>query len=51
MFMSKNVIFIVFVDNFLFWARSQYDIDNEMNTFKEYCTSYNWEHSRGELVY
>ena len=36
LFMSKTVIFVVYVDDFLFWARSQYDIDNLMKSFKEY---------------
>ena len=49
--MPKTVISVVFVDNFLFQERSQSDIDNVMNYFKDYGTSYNWEHSNGELVY
>ena len=28
LFMSKTLICVVYVDDFLFWARSQYDIDN-----------------------
>ena len=32
--MSKTVICVVFVENFLSWARSQYDIDNVMKSFK-----------------
>ena len=31
LFMSKTVICVVYVDNCLFWARSQYDIDNLIN--------------------
>ena len=50
LFMSKTAIFVVYVDNFLFRERSQYDIDNVMNSFKEDGTSYNWEHSKGEPV-
>ena len=34
--MSKTVICVVYVDDFLFWARSQYEIDNLMKSFKEY---------------
>ena len=46
LFMSKTVIFVVYVDDCLFWARSQYEIDNVMNSFKEDGPSYNWEHSK-----
>ena len=48
--MSKTVICVVYVDDCLFWERSQSDIDNVMKSFKEYGTSYNWEHSKGESV-
>ena len=48
--MSKNVICMVYVDYFLFWVRSQYEIDNLRNYFKEDEHSYNWEHSKGESV-
>ena len=48
--MSKTVIYVVYVDDCLFWARSKYDIDNVMKSFKEDGTSYNWEHSKGESV-
>ena len=48
--MSKTVICVVYVDDHLFWAHSQSEIDNEMNSFKEDGTSYNWEHSKGESV-
>ena len=41
---------MVYVDDFLFWARLQYDIDNAMKSFKEDGTSYNWELSKGESV-
>ena len=47
LFMSKTVICVVYVDDCLFWARSQYEIDNVMNSFKEDGPSYNWEHSKG----
>ena len=50
LFMSKTVICVVCVYDFLFWARSQSDIDNVMNYFKEYGPSYKWEHSNGESV-
>ena len=35
---------------YLFLARSQSDIDNVMNYFKEDGPSYNLEHSKGESV-
>ena len=35
LFISKTVICVVYVDDFLFWARSQSDIDNVMNYLKE----------------
>ena len=34
LFMSKTVICVVYVDNCLFWERSQSDIDNVINAFK-----------------
>ena len=48
--MSNAVVFVVYVDDCLFWARSQSDIDNVMKSFKDDGPSYNWEHSKGELV-
>ena len=48
LFISKTVICVVYVDDCLFWARSQSEIDNVMNYFKEDGTSYNWEHPKGE---
>ena len=48
LFMSKTMIFVVYVDDCLFWARSQSDIDNVMKSFKEDGPSYNWEHPEGE---
>ena len=51
MFMSKTVICVVYVDDCLFWARSQSEIKNVMKSFKEVGSSYNWEHSKGESVY
>ena len=50
LFMYKTVIFVVYVYDCLFWARSQYEIDNVMNYLKEYSPSYNWEQSKGESV-
>ena len=41
-FMSKTIICVLYVDDFMFWARSQSDIDNSMKSFKEDGTSYNW---------
>ena len=48
--MSKTVICVVYVDGCLFWEISQSDIDNVMKSFNEDSLSYNWEHSKGELV-
>ena len=45
LFMSNTVICVVYVDDYLFWERSQSDIDNVMKSFKEDGPSYNWEHS------
>ena len=50
MFMSKTVICVVYVDDCLFWTRSQSDIDNAMKPFKEDGPSYNWEHSKVESL-
>ena len=51
LFMSKTVIFVVYVDDCLFWACSQSEIKNVMKSFKEFGPSYNWEHSKGESVF
>ena len=48
--MSKTVVCVVYVDCCLFWACSQYEIDNVMKYFKEDGPSYNWEYSKGESV-
>ena len=40
--MSKTVICVVYVDDCLFWACSQSDINNAINSFKEDGPSYNW---------
>ena len=50
LFLYDTVIFVVYVDDCLFCARSQSDIDNVMKSFKEYGPSYNWGHSNGESV-
>ena len=50
LFMYKTVICVVYVDDCLFWARSQSEIDNVMKSFKEDGPSYNWGHSKGESV-
>ena len=50
LFMSKTVMSVVYVDDCLFWGRSQYDIDNVMKYFKENGLSYSWEHSKVESV-
>ena len=50
LFMSKTVICVVYVDDCLFWERSQSEIDNVMRYFKEDGPNYNWEHSKGESV-
>ena len=39
---------MVYVDDYLFWARSQSDIDNVMKSFKGGGPIYNWEHSKVE---
>ena len=46
LFMSKAVICVVYVDDCLFWARSQSEIDNVMKSFKEDSPSYIWENQR-----
>ena len=48
--MSKPVICVVYVDDCLFWSRSQYDIDNVVKSLKEDGPSYNMEHSKLESV-
>ena len=48
---SKTLICAVYVDDCLFWERSQYDIDNVMKSFKEDSPSYNWEHSKEKSVF
>ena len=50
LFVSKNVICVVYLDDCLFWACSKNDIDIVMKSFKEDGPSYNWGHSKGESV-
>ena len=50
LFMSKTVIYVVYVDDCLFWAYSQSEIKDEMKSFKKDGPSYNWEQSKGESV-
>ena len=50
LFMSKTVICVVYLDDCIFWASSQSEIDNVMKSFKEDGFSYNWEYSKGESV-
>ena len=42
LFMSNTVISVVYVDDYLFFASSQSDIDKVMKYFKEDYPSYNW---------
>ena len=42
LFMYNTVICVVYVDDCLFWARSQSKIDNVIKSFKVDGTSYNW---------
>ena len=44
------MIFVVYMDDCLFWSLSQSEIDNVMKSFKEDGTSYNREHSKGESL-
>ena len=48
--MSKTVICVLYMNDCLFWASSQSDIDNVIKSFKYDGPSYNWEHSKGESV-
>ena len=50
LFMSKTLICVVYEDDCLFWERSQSDIDNVMNYFKEVGPSYNWGNLEVESV-
>ena len=50
LFTSKTVVCVVYVDDCLFLAHSQSEIDNVMKSFNWYGPSYNWEHSKGKSV-
>ena len=50
LFMSKTMICVLYVDYFLFWARSQSEIENIMKYMKEDGPIHNWVHSKGESV-
>ena len=50
LFMSKNVICVVYVDDCLFLEISQSDIDHVMKSYKEDSPNYNWEHSNWKSV-
>ena len=43
---SKTVICVVYVNDCLFWSRSQSNIYNLMKSFKEDGPRYNWKHSK-----
>ena len=45
------MIYVVYVDDCLFWELSKYEIDNVIKFFKEYGPSYNWEQSKVKSVY
>ena len=47
LFISKTVIYVIYVDDCLFWACSQSEIKNVMKSFKKDGLSYNWEQSKG----
>ena len=47
---SKTVVCVVYVDDCIFWAHSQYEIDNVIKYFNNVGPSYNWEHSKLESV-
>ena len=42
---------MAYVENFIFWGRSQYYIDNIMKSLRDYCHIYSWKLSKGESVY
>ena len=50
LFISKNVICVVYVDDCIFLEILQYDIGNIIKYFKEDGTSYNWYKSKGKSV-
>ena len=44
--MSKTVICVVYMNDFIFWESPQFDIDNFMKYFKEDGPNYNWDHPK-----
>ena len=48
MFISNTVIYVVYVDDCLFWAHSQSEIYNVKKSFKQDGHSYNWEQPKRE---
>ena len=46
LFMSKTVICVVYMNDFIFWESPQFDIDNFMKYFKEDGPNYNWDHPK-----
>ena len=48
LFMSNNMICVVYVDYCLFWEYSQSDIDNVIKSCNEDGPMYNREHSKVE---
>ena len=42
LFMSKTVICVVYLDDCMFWAHSQSEIDNVVKSFEEDGPKYNW---------
>ena len=50
LFIYKTGMCVLYVSNCLFWARSQSNIYNVLNSFMEDDPSYNWEHSKVESV-
>ena len=40
--MPKTLVCVVYVEYFLFWTHSQYDIDKFMKSFNGDGPSYNW---------
>eukprot|EP00957_Ditylum_brightwellii_P020019 1511446-Ditylum_brightwellii.AAC.1 len=50
LFISKKVICIVYVDDCLWFARDNKDIDAVLKSFKEDRDKYNWEMTEGNSV-
>ena len=45
MFISKTVIFVQYVDNFLWFHRDQKELDKVIQLFQDDENNYNWEMS------